>query len=187
MLGRIVKYFQTRQEVYKTIEGLLQEIADKDPELRRAAKASFNEDGLTVYIGNDTKLYKKICGQITMIYDELDEKLANSFESAIFEKKEDGSLEKTMLGHRLIRSLDYLRDEMRPAHISILNNLAEMGNEFELIDVADRLELSINLGKEHRITTSVDGVEIILSYNRDTTDGELARSLMKIFLGKTRG
>ena len=45
MLGRIVKYFQTRQEVYKTIEGLLQDIADKDPELRRAAKASFNEDG----------------------------------------------------------------------------------------------------------------------------------------------
>lgn len=186
MLGRIVKYFQTRKDVYKTIEGLLQEIADKDPELRRAAKASFNEDGLTVYIGNDQKLFKKICGQITIIYDELDEKLANSFESAIFEKKEDGSLEKTMLGHRLIRSLDFLRDEMRPTHISILNNLAEMGNEFELIDVADRLELNINLGKEHRITTSVDGVEIILSYNRDTTDGELARSLMKIFLGKTR-
>lgn len=186
MLGRIVKYFQTRKEVYKDIESLLQEIADKDPELRRAAKASFNEDGLTVYIGNDQKLYKKICGQITIIYDELDEKLANSFESAIFEKKEDGSLEKTMLGHKLIRSLDFLRDEMRPTHISILNNLAEMGNEFTLIDVADRLELSITLGKEHRITTSVDGVEIILSYNRDTTDGELARSLMKIFLGKTR-
>lgn len=52
MLGRIVKYFQTRKDVYKTIEGLLQEIADKDPELRRAAKASFNEDGLTVYIGS---------------------------------------------------------------------------------------------------------------------------------------
>lgn len=187
MLGRIVKYFQTRKEVYKDIESLLQEIADKDPELRRATKASFNEDGLTVYIGNDKKLYKKICGQITIIYDELDEKLANSFESAIFEKKEDGSLEKTMLGHKLIRSLDFLREEMRPTHISILNNLAEMGNEFELIDVADRLELSINLGKEHRITTSVDGVEIILSYNRDTTDSELARSLMKIFLGKTRG
>ena len=187
MLGRIVKYFQTRKEVYKDIESLLQEIADKDPELRRAAKASFNEDGLTVYIGNDQKLFKKICGQITIIYDELDEKLANSFESVIFEKREDGSLEKTMLGHKLIRSLDFLREEMRPTHISILNNLAEMGNEFELIDVADRLELNINLGREHRITTSVDGVEIILSYNRDTTDGELTRSLMKIFLGKTRG
>lgn len=187
MLGRIVKYFQTRKEVYKDIESLLQEIADKDPELRRAAKASFNEDGLTVYIGNDQKLYKKICGQITIIYDELDEKLANSFESAIFEKKEDGSLEKTMLGHRLIRSLDFLRDEMRPTHISILNNLSEMGNEFELIDVADRLELNINLGKEHRITTSVDGVDITLNYNSNTTDGELARSIMKIYFGKTRG
>ena len=186
MLGRIVKYFQARQEIYKTISGLLMEIADKDQELRRAAKASFNEDGLTVYIGNDTKLYKKICGQITIIYDELDEKLANSFESAIFEKKEDGSLEKTMLGHKLIRSLDYLRDEMRPTHISILNNLAEMGNEFALIDVADRLDLSINLGKEHKITTSVDGVDITLNYNSNTTDGELARSLMKIFLGKAR-
>ena len=76
---------------------------------------------------------------------------------------------------------------MRPTHISILNNLAEMGNEFELIDVADRLELYINLGKEHRITTSVDGVDITLNYNSNTTDGELARSLMKIFLGKTRG
>ena len=75
---------------------------------------------------------------------------------------------------------------MRPTHISILNNLAEMGNEFELIDVADRLELYINLGKEHRITTSVDGVDITLNYNSDTTDGEIARSLMKIFLGKTR-
>jgi hypothetical protein len=52
MLGRIVKYFQTRKETYKDIESLLQEIADKDPELRRAAKASFNEDGLTVYIGS---------------------------------------------------------------------------------------------------------------------------------------
>lgn len=187
MLGRIVKYFQTRQEVYKTIEGLLQEIADRDPELRRAAKASFNEDGLTVYIGNDQKLYKKICGQITIIYDELDEKLANSFEDAIFEKREDGSLEKTMLGHKLIRSLDFLRDEMRPTHISILNNLAEMGNEFELIDVADRLELYIHLGKGHSITTSVDGVDIIFNYNGNTTDGEIARSLMKIFLGKTRG
>ena len=186
MLGRIVKYFQTRQEVYKTIEGLLQDIADKDPELRRAAKASFNEDGLTVYIGNDQKLYKKICGQITMIYDELDEKLANKFEDAIFEKKEDGTLEKTMIGHRLIRSLDFLREEMRPTHISILNNLAEMGNEFELIDVADRLELYINLGKEHRITTSVDGVDITLNYNSNTTDSEIARSLMKVFLGKTR-
>lgn len=187
MLGRVVKYFQTRQEVYKTISGLLIEIADRDPELRKAAKASFNEDGLTIYIGNDQKLYKKICGQITMIYDELDEKLANKFEDAIFEKKEDGTLEKTMIGHRLIRSLDFLRDEMRPTHISILNNLAEMGNEFELIDVADRLELYINLGKEHRITTSVDGVDITLNYNSNTTDGELARSLMKIFLGKTRG
>lgn len=187
MLGRIVKYFQTRKEVYKDIESLLQEIADKDPELRKAAKASFNEDGLTIYIGNDQKLYKKICGQITMIYDELDEKLANKFEDAIFEKKEDGTLEKTMIGHRLIRSLDFLREEMRPTHISILNNLAEMGNEFELIDVADRLELNINLGKEHRITTSVDGVDINLNYNGNTTDGELARSLMKIFLGKTRG
>ena len=186
MLGRIVKYFQTRKDVYKTIESLLQEIADREPELRRAAKASFNEDGLTVYIGNDQKLFKKICGQITIIYDELDEKLANSFESAIFEKKEDGSLEKTMLGHKLIRSLDYLRDEMRPTHISILNNLAEMGNEFELIDVADRLELNINLGKEHRITTSVDGVDINLNYNGNTTDGELARSIMKIYFGKTR-
>lgn len=186
MLGRIVKYFQTRKDVYKTIEGLLQEIADRDPELRRAAKASFNEDGLTVYIGNDQKLYKKICGQITIIYDELDEKLANSFEDAIFERKEDGTLEKTMLGHKLIRSLDFLREEMRPTHISILNNLAEMGNEFELIDVADRLELNINLGKEHSITTSVDGVDITLNYNRDTTDGELARSIMKIYFGKTR-
>ena len=184
MLGRIVKYFQTRKEVYKDIESLLQEIADKDPELRRAAKASFNEDGLTVYIGNDQKLYKKICSQITIIYDE---KLANKFEDAIFEKKEDGSLEKTMLGHKLIRSLDFLRDEMRPTHISILNNLAEMGNEFELIDVADRLELNINLGKGHSIITSVDGVDITLNYNSNTTDGEIARSLMKIFLGKTRG
>ena len=52
MLGRIVKYFNTRQDVYKTISSLLMEIADKDPELRRAAKASFNEDGLTVYIGS---------------------------------------------------------------------------------------------------------------------------------------
>ena len=186
MLGRIVKYFQTRKEVYKDIESLLQEIADKEPELRRAAKASFNEDGLTIYIGNDQKLFKKICGQITIIYDELDEKLADKFEDAIFEKKEDGTLEKTMIGHRLIRSLDFLRDEMRPTHISILNNLAEMGNEFELIDVADRLELYINLGKEHRITTSVDGVDITLNYNSNTTDGEIARSLMKIFLGKTR-
>ena len=187
MLGRIVKYFQTRKEVYKDIESLLQDIADKDPELRRAAKASFNEDGLTVYIGNDQKLFKKICGQITIIYDELDEKLANSFESAIFEKREDGSLEKTMLGHKLIRSLDFLREEMRPTHISILNNLAEMGNEFELIDVADRLELYIHLGKGHSITTSVDGVDIIFNYNGNTTDGEIAHSLMKIFLGKTRG
>lgn len=186
MLGRIVKYLQTRKEVYKTISSLILEIGDKEPELRKAARASFSEDGMEVHIGNDPKLYKKICGQITMIYDELDEKLANKFEDIIFEKKEDGTLEKTMLGHKLIESLDFLREEMRPTHISILNNLAEMGNEFTLIDVADRLDLSINLGKEHRITTSVDGVDITLNYNSNTTDGELARSLMKIFLGKTR-
>lgn len=186
MLGRIVKYFQARQEVYKTISNLILEIGDKDQELRKAAKASFNEDGLTIYIGDDQKLYKKICGQITMIYDEFDEKLANKFEDAIFERRQDGSLEKTMLGHKLIRSLDFLREEMRPTHISILNNLAEMGNEFELIDVADRLELNINLGKGHSIITSVDGVDIVFNYNKDTTDGEIARSLMKIFLGKTR-
>lgn len=186
MLGRIVKYHQKRKEAYKAIGDILHEIIDADVELRKATTAAFDEDGLIVRIGDDPKSYKKICGQIAVICDEANNELANRFERAIFERKEDGSLEKTTLGHKLIDLLDFLKDEMKPTHISILNNLVEIGNEFELIDAADRLELNINLGKEHRITTSVDDVEINLNYNSGTTDSELARSIMKIYFGKTR-
>ena len=186
MLGRIIKYNQARLEAYNAVNALLGEIFKANPELGKICATTLDEDGLMVYIGNDGKLFKKICGQITVIADEKHENFIDQFESYIFTKLADGSVEKTELGVELIGLLNFLRDELRPARISLLSNLKEIGNEFELIDSGDNFELNINLGHEKSITTTIDGISINLNYNSSTTDSELARSIMKIFFGKAR-
>lgn len=186
MLGRIVKYNQARLEVYNAVNALLGEIFKANPELGKICATTLDEDGLMVYIGNEGKLFKKICGQITVIADEEHENFIDQFESYIFTKLADGSVEKTKLGSELIGLLNFLREELRPSRISLFSNLKEIGNEFELIDSGDNFELNINLGHEKAISTTVDGISINLKYNSSTTDSELARSIMKIYFGKAR-
>ena len=168
MLGRIIKYNQARLEAYNAVNTLLGEIFKANPELGKICATTIDEDGLMVYIGNEGKLFKKICGQITVIADEKHE------------------IEKTKLGSELIGLLNFLREELRPSRISLFSNLKEIGNEFELIDSGDNFELNINLGHEKAISTTVDGISINLNYNSSTTDSELARSIMKIYFGKAR-
>ena len=186
MLGRIVKYNQARLEVYNAVNALLGEIFGVNPELGKICATTIDEDGLMIYIGNEGKLFKKICGQITVIADKQHENFIDQFESYIFTKLTDGSVEKTKLGSELIGLLNFLREELRPARISLFSNLKEIGNEFELIDSGDNFELNINLGHEKSISTTIDGISINLNYNSKTTDSELARSIMKIYFGKTR-
>ena len=93
----------------------------------------------------------------------------------------------TEIGQKLDELFAYLREETKPTRLSIESNLKEIGNEYELSDSADSLTLDINLGKEKAITNHIGDIAINFRYNKDTTDGEIARSLMKIFLGKTRG
>lgn len=187
MLGRIVKYFETRKAVYQEINKLLDEIVNSDERIHRSCFFAYSEDGMEVYVGNQTNLYKQLNNFVVIYADETFEEELALFDSKLYHIDENGIKTYTEVGQKLDEFFTYLREDTRPTRLSIESNLKEMGNEFELIDVADRLELYINLGKEHRITTSVDGVDIIFNYNGNTTDGEIARSLMKIFLGKTRG
>lgn len=186
MLGRIVKYFETRKAVYQEINKVLDEIIKDDERIHNSCFMAYSEDGMEVYIGNQTNLYKQLNNFIVIYADEAFEEELALFESKLYHTDENGIKTYTEIGQKLDELFTYLREETKPTRLSIESNLKEMGNEFELIDVADRLELYIHLGKGHSITTSVDGVDIIFNYNGNTTDSEIARSLMKIFLGKTR-
>lgn len=186
MLGRIVKYFGTRKVVYQEINKLLDKIVNSDERIRRSCFFAYSEDDMEVYVGNQTNLYKQLNNFIVIYADETFEEELALFESKLYNIDKNGTKTYTKIGQTLDELFTFLREDTKPTRLSIESNLKEMGNEFTLIDVADRLELSINLGKEHRITTSVDGVDINLNYNSNTTDSELARSLMKIFLGKAR-
>ena len=187
MLGRIVKYFETRKAVYQEINKLLDEIVNSDKRIHRSCFFAYSEDGMEVYVGNQTNLYKQLNNFVVIYADEAFEEELAFFESKLYSIDENGIKTYTKIGKTLDELFTFLREDTKPTRLSIESNLKEMGNEFELIDVADRLELYIHLGKGHSITTSVDGVDIIFNYNGNTTDGEIARSLMKIFLGKTRG
>lgn len=186
MLGRIVKYFETRKAVYQEINKVLDEIIKDDERIHNSCFMAYSEDGMEVYIGNQTNLYKQLNNFIVIYADEAFEEELALFESKLYHTDENGIKTYTELGQKLDELFTYLREDTRPTRLSIESNLKEIGNEYELSDHADSLSLDINLGKDKTITNHIGDIEINFKYNKDTTDSEIARSLMKIFLGKTR-
>lgn len=186
MLGRIVKYFETRKAVYQEINKVLDQIVDGDEIIHQTCFMAYSEDGMEVYIGDNTNLYKQLNNFIIIYADENFERELAHFESKIYKTDGNGVRTYTQIGQKLDELFSYLREETKPTRLSIESNLREIGNEYELVDSADRLTLEINLGKDKAITNHIGDIEVNFRYNKDTTDGEIARSLMKIFLGKAR-